>query len=64
MKLCQIIVQCFCPENGTILDPFMGGGNLGVIANRNKRNYIGIEINQRSFSLAEKKLITSQNELF
>ncbi len=47
---------CGCPEGGIILDPFFGRGTTGIVAKRNKRNYIGIEINPEYVSLAEKNL--------
>lgn len=34
-----------CPKDGTVLDPFCGSGTTGIVAVRNERNFIGIELN-------------------
>lgn len=40
-----------------ILDPFNGGGTTTFTAQRNKRNFIGIEIEPKYVELARKKLL-------
>lgn len=49
-------VQCFCPPDGIILDPFMGSGSTAVAAKRLKRNYIGFEISAEYCQIAEARL--------
>lgn len=44
--LCELIYNWYCPENGTILDPFAGGSVRGVVANYLGYNYTGIDIRQ------------------
>ena len=39
-----------------ILDPFMGSGTTGVACKNNNRNFIGIELNQEYFKIAEKRI--------
>jgi DNA modification methylase len=34
-----------CPQGGVVLDPFMGAGTTGLVAYKNGRNFIGIELN-------------------
>jgi DNA modification methylase len=39
----KLIVDCIkagCPENGIVLDPFMGSGTTAVVARKLNRNYI------------------------
>jgi DNA modification methylase len=36
----------FCPEGGTILDPFAGGSVRGIVANYLGFKYTGIELRQ------------------
>lgn len=44
--LCELAYRWFCPENGTVVDPFAGGSVRGVVASKTQRNYIGIELRQ------------------
>ena len=44
--LCELIYNWYCPENGTILDPFAGGSVRGIVANYLGYNYTGIDIRQ------------------
>jgi len=44
--LCEVLYHWFCPENGTILDPFAGGSVRGIVANKLGFNYTGIDIRQ------------------
>ncbi len=45
--LCEVIYNWFCPEGGTVFDPFAGGSVRGVIAEMLGRKYIGIDLSQR-----------------
>lgn len=44
------------PENKTIIDPFMGSGTTGVACKELNRNFIGIEIDQKYFEIAKKRI--------
>lgn len=55
----KLIVDCIlagCPENGIVLDPFMGSGTTALVAKKKNRNYIGIDLNQTYIDIAEKRL--------
>ena len=41
-----------CPENGVVLDPFLGSGTTGVVCKELNRNFIGIELNPEYVELA------------
>lgn len=59
----NLIVDCIkagCPENGIVLDPFMGSGTTAIVAKKLNRNFIGIEINPEYIKLSE---IRKQQEL-
>jgi len=45
--LCEVIYNWFCPENGTVFDPFAGGSVRGVVAEMLGRKYTGIDLSQR-----------------
>ena len=53
-----------CPENGVVLDPFFGSGTVGLVALRNNRKYIGIELNPDYAKLAQQRLSTIQSNLW
>lgn len=42
--LCEVLYKWFCPDNGTILDPFAGGSVRGIVANYLGYKYSGIDI--------------------
>ena len=44
----------------TILDPFMGSGTTGVACVKTGRNFIGIEIDEGYFAIAEKRIKEAQ----
>ncbi len=55
----RLITDCIkagCPENGIILDPFIGAGTTGLVAKKLNRNYVGIELNQEYINIAEKRI--------
>lgn len=47
---------------GTILDPFMGSGTTGVACARLGRRFIGIEIEQRYFDIACRRIEQAQRQ--
>ena len=49
-------IRAACPENGIVLDPFIGSGTTAVAAKMLGRNYIGIEINPEYVKMAENRL--------
>ena len=55
----KLIVDCIkagCPENGIVLDPFMGAGTTALVARKLNRNFIGIELNPEYIKIANNRL--------
>lgn len=46
------IIIASSPIRSKVVDPFMGSGKVGVVCARNNREFVGIEIDQRSFDYA------------
>lgn len=61
-KLIEPCVLAGCPNGGTVLDPFCGSGTTGVVAAKNNRNFIGIELNPEYAELARKRISDIKNE--
>ena len=55
-KLPIDFIQCFCPEGGVVLDPFVGSGTTALAAIQLNRNYIGIDTSIEYCELAKKRL--------
>lgn len=56
----DLILPCVlagCPKGGIILDPFSGASTTGVVAKKNNRNYIGIELNPEYIEISKKRII-------
>ena len=49
------ILSC-CPEQGIVIDPFMGSGTTGEVAKLNNRRYIGLELNPENAILANERI--------
>lgn len=62
-KLVDIIIKSSCPPNGIVLDPFMGSGSTGIVALKNTRKFIGIELNNDYIKIAEDRLKQYQQVL-
>jgi len=54
--LLERIINIGSRENDTVLDPFMGSGTTGVVAKRYNRNFIGYEIEEEYFLIAQKRI--------
>ena len=55
----DLIIPCVlagCPKGGVVLDPFMGSGTTGVVAQKLEREFIGIELNPKYIEIAKKRL--------
>ena len=50
--LCRLIT----PPNGTILDPYMGSGSTGIAAQLEGFNFIGMELQEDYFKIAEARI--------
>ena len=49
-------------EGDTVLDCFMGSGSTGVACVNTNRNFIGIELDEDYFKIAEKRIADAQNK--
>ncbi|HGE70079.1 TPA: site-specific DNA-methyltransferase [Candidatus Poribacteria bacterium] len=61
-KLLERIILIGSKEGDVILDPFMGSGTTGVVAKRLNRDFIGIEIDDKYFEIAQKRIEKASTE--
>lgn len=62
-KLAEPCVLSGTKRGGTVIDPFSGSATTGVVAIRNDRNYIGIEINPEYVKLSIDRLESEKGRI-
>ena len=55
-QLMEHFVSILSDENDVVLDPFMGSGSVGVAAVRLNRKFIGIELEEKYYSIANSRI--------
>lgn len=55
-ELVRPCVLAGSPIGGIVIDPFFGSGTVGVVAQQEDRNFIGIEINPEYVNIAQNRL--------
>lgn len=63
-SLPEWFIKLFTKEYDTVMDPFMGSGTTLFVANRMKRNSIGIDIVPEYYQMVKNQLIPSELVLF
>ena len=68
ITLMEILISNSSNEGDCILEPFMGSGSTGVACINTKRDFIGIELNEEYFKIAEERInnaiIEKETKLF
>lgn len=57
VALLEYIIRTYTNEGEIVLDNCMGSGSTGVACVNTNRNFIGIEIDPKYFSIAEKRIL-------
>lgn len=63
LELVDKIIQYSSNKKDTVLDPFMGSGQVGISCLRNKRKYIGFEIVPSYFGFSKNRIIKESLKL-
>ena len=56
LALIEYLVKTYSNEGDVILDSCMGSGTTGVATKRLQRDFIGIELNEKYFEIAKKRI--------
>ena len=62
MELPQTLIHNFTKEGDTICDPFMGTATTAVAALREKRHFIGFELNRDYYDIALRRIKLEQQQ--
>jgi len=55
-------IALWADVEGVVLDPFMGSGTTGIAAQRQGRNFIGIEVDPAAFDIACRRIEEAQRQ--
>jgi len=56
VALMEFLLKYWSKEGGTVLDPTMGSGSMGIACKKMNRKFIGIELNDDIYELAKKRI--------
>ena len=56
VELLRYLIRTYTNEGDTVLDNCMGSGSTGVAALQEKRNFIGIELDEKYFQIAKERI--------
>jgi len=56
IELMRYLVRLITPKGGLCLDPYVGSGTTAIACKQEKKEYIGIEIDEEYHSIAEARI--------
>lgn len=62
VELIKKIIHHSSDQGATVFDPFMGSGTTGVACIEESRNFIGIEMLEKTYAIAVRRLEDTKNE--
>lgn len=63
LMLPQLLIRNFTNEGETVCDPFMGSGTTAVACIKEKRHFVGFELNKEYYEKAVKRIEAEQSQL-
>lgn len=64
VSLLEYLIKTYTNENETVLDFTMGSGSTGVACKNLNRNFIGIELDDKYFSIAKDRIEKANESIF
>lgn len=62
VELLEYLIKTYTNENAVVLDNCMGSGSTGVACAHTNRNFIGIELDEKYFNIAKKRIEEAKGE--
>ena len=56
VELLEYLIKTYSNENDIVLDNCMGSGSTGVACINTNRNFIGIELDDKYYNIAEERI--------
>lgn len=57
ISLMRYLCRIYAPQNGLVLDPFMGSGSTGIAALQEKQRFVGIDMTQHYVDIAQRRIV-------
>ncbi len=54
--LAERVIRLYSPAGGVVIDPFVGSGTTALVANKNQRQWLGIDISEQYVALARRRV--------
>ena len=64
LELIDILIRCFSPTGGLVIDPFCGSGQIPISCLKQNRNFISYELSDKTYNIANNRLNSQQLKLF
>lgn len=62
IEIIERMILASCPENGIVLDPFLGTGTTAFVCSKINRKYVGFEINPEYYEIIVERLKNGHTE--
>jgi site-specific DNA-methyltransferase (adenine-specific) len=56
ISLMRYLCRVYAPDNGLIMDPFMGSGSTGIAALQEGQKFVGIDLDQHYVDISERRI--------
>ena len=63
LELIQALIKKSTREGNLVLDPFMGSGTTGIACRQTNRDFIGFELSQEYFKIAEQRIYAEAKQV-
>ena len=63
VELMEYLIKTYTNEGETVLDNCMGSGTTAIASMRTGRNYIGFELDEEYYKVAQQRIIDENNQL-